>query len=126
MMCSTPQHLDGVLDHGQAIQVGVDHEVGDVAVDEDFAGGEAENLVGGNAAVGATDPKELRRLDGGKAIEKAGVGGLHAARPFAIIFEKQFKIWHGSCQLSPDCGANGQARYGPAADRCGTLELRAL
>ena len=26
-----------------------------------------------------------------------------------------------TAQLSPYCGANGQARFGPAADRCGTL-----
>ena len=32
-----PQHVDGVLEHGEAVEVGVDDDVGDVAVHEHLA-----------------------------------------------------------------------------------------
>ena len=38
MTCRTSKHVDGVLQHGEAIEVGVDDDVGDVAVDEQLAG----------------------------------------------------------------------------------------
>ena len=37
----------------------MDDDVGDVAVDEDFAGQQANDFVGGYAAVGAADPQVL-------------------------------------------------------------------
>ena len=39
MMCSHREHVDGVLQHGEAVEVGVDDEVRDVAVDEHSPGG---------------------------------------------------------------------------------------
>ena len=53
------QHIDGELDHRETIQIGVDDDVGDVAVDEDFAGQQANDFIGGYAAVGAADPQVL-------------------------------------------------------------------
>ena len=45
------EHVDGVLQHRKAVQVGVHHDVGDVAVDEHFARREVGDLVRRNAAV---------------------------------------------------------------------------
>lgn len=54
------EHIDGVLEDGEEIEIGFLDDVGDVAVDEDFAGGEAGDLVGGDARVGAADPEVFR------------------------------------------------------------------
>jgi len=32
------EDIDGVLDHGEAVQIGMDDDVGEIAVDEDLAG----------------------------------------------------------------------------------------
>lgn len=53
------QIADRVLDHGLAVQVGRGEDVGDVAVDEDVAGLEAEHGGFGDAGVGAADPEDL-------------------------------------------------------------------
>ncbi len=56
------EDVDRELHDRQAIQVGVHDEVGDVPVDEQFAGQETDDLVRGHAAVGAADPQILGRL----------------------------------------------------------------
>ena len=53
------QDVDRVLQDREAVEVGVDDDVRDVAVDEDLARRETDDLVGGNAAVGAADPEVL-------------------------------------------------------------------
>lgn len=45
----------GVVDDGHDVEVDRRHEVRDVAVDEDFAGVEAHDLVGGNSAIATPD-----------------------------------------------------------------------
>jgi hypothetical protein len=47
---------DGVLDDGRGVDVGWGDDVGDVAVDEDVAGLEAEDGGFGAARVGAAEP----------------------------------------------------------------------
>ena len=64
------QHIDRVLDHRKTVQVGVDDDIGDVAVDENFAREEADNFVGGHAAIGATDPKVFGILLAREFLEK--------------------------------------------------------
>ena len=56
------KHIDGVLHDRKAIQVAVDDDIGDVAMDEDFAGEQAADFVGRHAAVGTADPEILGRL----------------------------------------------------------------
>src|SRR5690606_41633497 len=51
------QHLDRELHHRQTVQVAMHDQVRDVAMDEDLARQEAQDLVGGHTAVGATDPQ---------------------------------------------------------------------
>jgi hypothetical protein len=45
------QDVDGVLQNAQAVQVGVDDQVGHIPVDEEFSREQADDLVGGDAAV---------------------------------------------------------------------------
>ena len=56
------QHVDGELQDGEVVGVLRRREIGDVAVDEELAGIEVDDLVGGHPAVGAADPEIFRRL----------------------------------------------------------------
>ena len=79
-----PQQFERVLQHGQAVEVGMHDEVGHVAVHEHLAGVGAGDLVGGNAAVRATDPEIARRLLRGQAREEARVALGDLCGPAAI------------------------------------------
>jgi hypothetical protein len=48
--------LNGVLDHSARVDVGGADDVGDVAVDKNVAGLEAEDCRFGDARVGAAEP----------------------------------------------------------------------
>src|SRR5258707_8618987 len=56
------QRLYRVLQHRQAVQVGMHDGVGDSAMNENFSGIELQDLVGGYAAVRAADPQGSWRL----------------------------------------------------------------
>ena len=84
MTCSTPQHLDRVLQHRQAVEVGVHDDVGDVAVHEDLAGVGAGDLVRRHPAVGAADPEVARRLLGREPPEEPGSRSTTSAGPLAV------------------------------------------
>jgi hypothetical protein len=88
------QDLDGVLQRGQAIEVGVHHQVADVAVHEDLARSQSQDLVGRNAAVGATNPQVPRRLLLGKPPEVAWILRHAAGRPGAIVLEQGLDAAH--------------------------------
>ena len=45
------EHLDGVLQDREAIEIGVHDEVGDIAVDEDLARGQTDDLIRRHAAI---------------------------------------------------------------------------
>ena len=66
----------------------MDDDVGDVAMDEQLARVEIDQLVGGNAAVGAADPQVLRPLLLEQAAEEARPRGFHLLRPEAIVLEQ--------------------------------------
>jgi hypothetical protein len=82
------QLADRVLDDRQAISVGVVDDIGDIAMDEDLAGHEVDDLIGGDAAVRASDPEEFGRLLCGKLAEETGVIVLHPVRPSPIVPEQ--------------------------------------
>ena len=90
------QLADRVLDDRQTISVGVVDEIGDIAMHEDLAGHQVDDLVGGNAAVGASDPEELGRLLCGEPAEETGVLVFHAARPAPIVPEQFAQQPHAS------------------------------
>lgn len=90
------ENFDGVLKDRQAIEVAMDDDVSDVAMDEKFAGGEADDIVGGDAAVGATDPEIAGGLLAFEAIEKARVLTQFGCGPCAVIVEEVFDGNHGA------------------------------
>jgi hypothetical protein len=56
------EDIDGELDHRQAVEIGVHDDVGDVAVDEQLARQQTDDLVGRHARIRAADPQVLRCL----------------------------------------------------------------
>src|SRR4051812_29886802 len=62
-----------VLQRREAIQIGMDDDVRDIPMDEQFSGREADDLVGRDSTVGATDPEVFRRLLLLKSREERGV-----------------------------------------------------
>ena len=82
------EHVDGVLQRRQAVQVGVHDEVRHVTVHEHLAGIGAGDLVGRHAAVGAPDPQVARCLLCRQAAEEPGVAPDHVGRPQAVPLEQ--------------------------------------
>jgi len=52
------------LNSREAVQIGVDNQIGDVAVHEHLSRQQADNLVGRHTAIRAADPKVLGRMSG--------------------------------------------------------------
>lgn len=66
------QDIDGVLQHGEAVQVGVNDEVSDVTVHEELSRKESDNFIRGHTAVRTTNPEELRALLLREGLKKLG------------------------------------------------------
>jgi hypothetical protein len=90
------QHIDRKLDHRETIQIGMDDDVGDVAVDENFAGQKADDFVGRHAAVGAADPEVFRILLAGEFLEKLRVALRDFGRPSFVLGEEVREFGHGN------------------------------
>ena len=63
---------------------GVIHEIRHIAMHKNLARLQAENLVGGDAAVGTTDPEIFRTLDIDQLAEKIRFLRNHLRGPFPI------------------------------------------
>lgn len=57
-----PQHVDGKLHHRQTIQIRMDDEIGNIAMDEQLSRHQADDLIGGHPTVGTADPQISGRL----------------------------------------------------------------
>ena len=80
------QYVDRELQHGEVVGVLRRSEIGDVSVNEELTGIEADDLVGGHPAIGAADPQILRRLLALEPLEEVRVGGDLSLRPDAVVF----------------------------------------
>jgi hypothetical protein len=85
------EDIDGELQHRQAVEVGVHDHVGDIAVNEQFARLQADDLVGWHPAVGAAYPEILGRLLARETLEEIGVAGDARGRPVAVVLEQAFQ-----------------------------------
>ncbi len=79
------QDVDGELQDGQVVGILRRREIGDVAVDEQLAGIEIDDLVRRHAAVGAADPEIFGRLLAFEAAKEVAVLGDLALCPLAIV-----------------------------------------
>jgi len=89
-----PEHLHGILQHRETIQIGMDHDVGDVPVDEQLPGEQPDDLVGGNPAVRAADPEVPGRLLSRQAVEEAGIPALDPLGPQAVVGQEIGQTGH--------------------------------
>jgi len=94
------EDFDRKLHDREAVQVGVQDEVGDVAVHEKLAGKEPDDLVGRHPAVRTADPKVFGRLLLCKRFEKVVIACPHSVGPLAIIGEKLGECLHGGFKRS--------------------------
>jgi len=88
------EDIDRVLQDSEQVEIGFGDDIGDIAVDEDFAGCEAGDLVGGHAAVGTTDPEILGCLLVGEIGKESGVFGFDRGCPVAVFFQKVGECVH--------------------------------
>ena len=54
------QHIDGELQHGQAVQVGMHYNVGDITVDEQLSRQQINDFVRRHTTVGTSYPQIFR------------------------------------------------------------------
>jgi hypothetical protein len=88
-MCFTFRNLNDVLHHAEAIEVGGDDLVGDIAMRENQAGFSIDDDVRRNAAVRATDPKEFGLLAVRELFEKFGLAASCLCGP-SLVFKEEF------------------------------------
>jgi hypothetical protein len=50
------QYLNGKLHDGKAVEIGMDHDIGHISVNEEFSRGQPHDLVGRNPAVCTANP----------------------------------------------------------------------
>jgi len=75
---------NGVFNDGGGVDVGGGDDIGDVAVDENVAGLEAEEGGFGDARVGTAEPENSRRLPSSELREEVGVLVIFIACPCSI------------------------------------------
>ena len=91
---SNLQHIDGKLHHGQAIEVGMNDHVCDVAMNEKLARQQPDDLVRRHSAVGAADPEIIRRLLARKLEEELRILLPDAVGPGLVVVEKMTQRLH--------------------------------
>jgi hypothetical protein len=77
--------IDGELQHRKIIGVLRRGQVRDIAMDEQFTRRQIHDLIGGNPAVGTTDPQILRPLLAFQPLEEIRVERNHAVSPGAVV-----------------------------------------
>ena len=109
------QDVDRELHDRQAIEIGVHNQVGDIAVDEQFAGQQSDDVIGGHAAVGAADPQVARRLLRGELAEELRILPANALGPAPVVVEQFAEFGHagfasGASPGNPLSGSRAPAR----------------
>jgi hypothetical protein len=82
------QNVHGILDHREAVQIRVDHDIGDIAMDEHFAGQQIDELGSWHAAIGTANPEVAGRLLFSEALKEGRVLSGHACSPGLVICQK--------------------------------------
>lgn len=77
-----------VVNDAHDVEVRVDNEVGNVAMDKGLAGLKTRNLLDGDTRVAAPDPEVFGLLTGGQAREEFGVVLLLADGPLAVVLKE--------------------------------------
>ena len=115
------EHVDGELQRRQAIEIGVHDDVGDIAMDEDLAGREVDDLVRRHAAVRAADPEIARRLLLLEVGEEIGLAGAQIGGPGVVAQKQITKRRH---RVGPVDGSRDDTCFAPQPAM--TLPSRAI
>jgi len=83
------QYIYGILQHRETIHIGMNYEIGNIAMDKEFAGQQADDFICRNAAIRTTNPKELRGLLLCKAGEKRRISFGNLSSPFPVILKEK-------------------------------------
>jgi len=79
---------DGKIDDGHAIEIGLHDDIGDISMNEHLAWRESRTLIGGNAAIGASDPQVSGFLLRCEAPKEARIVTLYPLRPSTVVVEQ--------------------------------------
>src|SRR6266481_1868344 len=88
------QNIDGELQHGEAVEIAMRNNIGQIPMNKHFPRQEADDLIGGHAAIGTADPKVGRRLLAGEVLEEFRVRLPNAFGPGAVFFKELFQGTH--------------------------------
>src|SRR5215472_9136975 len=88
------EHVDAELDDREAVQVGMDDDIADVAVDEELTRGKIDDFVGRHATIRASDPQIFRRLLLDQSSKEVTVGRAHPFGPSAVALQQDREIGH--------------------------------
>ena len=83
------EDADGKFQYGEAIEVGVGENVGDVSMDKELARLEVDDLIGWHAAIGTADPEVGRVLFRSQFFKKTGVASGPVLGPLSIFLKKK-------------------------------------
>ncbi|EPF20851.1 hypothetical protein HMPREF0201_00586 [Cedecea davisae DSM 4568] len=83
-----------VLNNREAVQIGMDHQVGDITMYKQLARFEAGKAFRRDAAIGAADPEETGFLCLGESFEETRVFLNQHFGPKFIIADKGINIFH--------------------------------
>ena len=88
------KNIKGELHRGQAVQVCVDHQVGNIAVNEQLPRQETDNLVRRHAAVGTTNPQIAGRLLVRQLPKEIRVVSPDVVGPSPVLFKEMAQDPH--------------------------------
>ncbi len=114
------QHIDGELQHRKIIGVLGRGQIGDIAMDEQLAGIQIDDLIGRHAAVGAADPEIFRGLLARQPAEEIRIRPDDARGPGPV---SRFQILEHACALRGSVAA-GQAWEEPERSSISSYRLR--
>ncbi len=106
------QHIDRELNYAKAVQVGVHHDVGHIAMHEKLAGQQTDNLIGRDATVRASNPQVFGRLLSREFFKKFRIASADIVRPGLVLIEQVTKRSHGGSDvLRPSKNVDFEYRY---------------
>src|SRR5690625_4424377 len=86
--------MDRILKNRKEIDIGVNREIGNVAMNKDLAGSYIDHLIGRDATVRTADPHVLRLLNITETFEKAGIFFAHAGGPIFVLLKEMAQRSH--------------------------------
>lgn len=88
------QLFDRVMNDGQAVEVGGNHQIGDIPVNEHLARHQPDDFVSGHTAVRAANPEVARGLLFSEPLKEMGIVRHHALGPGTVVVKQRTEVIH--------------------------------